>query len=218
VRRPVRIDPSGLQARHGCHRLGGDAKGLLVRAGVDRTDEALLAASATGDERAFELFYRRWLGPVTAFHLRRTRRNDVALDLTAETFAALVVSLDRFDPSQGSAAGWLFGIASHKLSDSLRRGRVQDEARRALGHEPVAIDDRDLLRVEELAAGADDAQRLRSLLAELPIDQAQAVIARVIDERAYSELAQQMDCSEALVRQRVHRGLTHMRARLQEER
>ncbi|MGH2857792.1 MAG: RNA polymerase sigma factor [Solirubrobacteraceae bacterium] len=187
-------------------------------AGVRRTpvdDGDLLRAAAGGDDRAFAEFYRRWLPLVTGYHLRRTRSRELAFDLTAETFAAVVVELQRFDPGRGSPAGWLFEIAEHKLLDSWRRAKVESSARMRLGHEPLVIEDRDLERVEELAS-LGDARRLDRLLAQLPAPLRDAVRARVLDERSYAVIAGEMACSEALVRQRVHRGLSRLRERLKE--
>ena len=36
---------------------------------------------------------------------------ELAADLTAETFAAALVSVRRFDPARGPAVAWLLGIA-----------------------------------------------------------------------------------------------------------
>ncbi len=175
----------------------------------------LLLAAAGGNDRAFAQFYRRWLPVVTGYHLRRVRSRELAFDLTAETFAAVVADLRRFDPDRGSAAGWLFEIAEHKLLDSWRRSRVESSARVRLGHEAIVLADRDLERVEELAS-LRDTRALNALIARLPVEQRDAVMARIVDERSYLEIASEMDCSEAVVRQRVHRGLTHLRKRLRE--
>lgn len=178
-------------------------------------DGELLRTAAGGDDRAFAEFYRRWLPVVTGYHLRRTRSREVAFDLTAETFAAIVAGLQRFDPARGSAAGWLFEIAEHKLLDSRRRAKVESSARARLGHEPIVLEDRDLERVEELAS-LSDAEWLDRLLARLPAAQRDAGRARILDERSYPEIAIEMACSEAVVRQRVHRGLRRRRERLKE--
>ncbi|MDO9355981.1 MAG: RNA polymerase sigma factor [Solirubrobacteraceae bacterium] len=179
-----------------------------------RTDDALVVAAGRGDRAALEAFYRRHLGAVTAFHLRRTGRRELAFDLTAETFAAVVVASPRFDPELGSAVGWLFGIAANKLRGSLRRGRVEEDARLRLGLEPVVLEDADLERVDELASIVGE-DRLADLLALLPEAQRDAILAHVVDDRSYEEIADDLDCSQAVVRQRVARGLRTMRTRLE---
>lgn len=181
----------------------------------DVDDGALLLAAARGDGSAFELFYRRWLPAITSFHLRRVGSRELAFDLTAETFAGVVVGLGEFDPARGSAPAWLFAIAEHKLRSSYRRGRVEARARRELGHASLVLDDEDLARVEELASMGGPPQ-LHELLGELPAAQQAAVRARVLDERSYAEIAVDLKCSEAVVRQRVHRGLQRLRERLAE--
>ncbi|WP_022928455.1 RNA polymerase sigma factor [Patulibacter americanus] len=177
-------------------------------------DAALLAGVVAGDERAFEAFYLRHQSAIIGFHLRRTGRRDVAFDLTAETFATVVASCDRYDPAQGPAVGWLFGIAANKLRESLRRGRVEQAARQRLGHVRTTLEDEDLERVDELASATDEAL-LHEHLAALPDAQREAILARVVDERPYPEIAERLACSEAVVRKRVARGLSSLRARLE---
>jgi RNA polymerase sigma-70 factor (ECF subfamily) len=147
--------------------------------------------------------------------LRRGGSREAAFDLTAETFAGVVASLGDFDPVRGSAAGWLFGIAEHKLATSRRRGRVEARARRELGYRRLFLDDEDLARVEELAS-LGGTEHVEILLSELPAEQEAAVRARVLDERSYAEIAVELRCSQAVVRQRVHRGLQRLRERLVE--
>jgi RNA polymerase sigma factor (sigma-70 family) len=180
------------------------------------TDEQLLAASAASDQEAFATFFDRHLAAVTAFFRRRVGEPELAFDLAAETFAAVVVSVDRFDPERGSGAAWLFGIAHNKLRESLRKGRVEASARRELKLERQVIADEDLERVEELSSIGD--ANLARVMADLSDDQRDAVLARVVDERAYFEIANTLGCSEMVVRQRVHRGLARLRAGLEDSR
>jgi RNA polymerase sigma factor (sigma-70 family) len=178
------------------------------------TDEELLVGAARGETAAFEQFYRRWSPAVISFHRRATGSPELALDLAAETFAGVVASLDRFDSVQGSGATWLFTIARHKLHDSFRKARVEASARHALEWTRVEFDDEDLERVEELAS--DGALDLDRFLDRLPDDQRTALVERVLEERDYAAIAADLACSERLVRQRVHRGLTRLRRMLEE--
>ena len=188
--------------------------------GVHRNDRALwadaelLAAAAAGDGEAFAAFYRRHLAEVLAYLRRETGDRELAADLAAEVFAAVLLSAGRYQPQRDSALAWVIGIARHKLLMSWRRGRVQERARRRLGLEPLALDDLDLERVDQLAdAGVG---RLEEMLDGLPALEREAVRWRVVDELGYDQIAGRMGCSALVVRKRVSRGLRRLRDQLTE--
>lgn len=184
--------------------------------GQPRSDEDLLLASAR-DPEAFAVFYRRHENAMLLFFLRRTANAELAADLTAEVFAAALGSAGRFRGGRGPAVAWLFAIANHKLASSRRRGRVEDRARRKLGMQPIVLTDQALEDVEALADAQRMARILAELLAALPDDQHEAVRQRILDERDYVDIALDLRCSPAVVRQRVSRGLRTLRAQLSEE-
>lgn len=97
-----------------------------------RTDEELLAA-VDGEPEAFGVFYGRQVRPLLGYLVRRAGDAELAADLCAETFAAALDGLHRFDPKRGPAVAWLYGIARRSLSHAARRGVVEDRARRRLG-------------------------------------------------------------------------------------
>jgi len=175
-----------------------------------RTDNELLVA-AREDRDAFGLFYDRHVRGVFTFFRRRTGRADLAMDLTAETFAAVLQALPRYEPRPEPARGWLYGIAWNKLHDARRAGHVEDRVRRALGMAPLVLTDDGLARIEALG----DRTAL-DLLDALPPEQRDAVRARHIEDRGYDEIAAELQCSELVVRQRVSRGLRTLRAQLSE--
>src|SRR4051812_5997225 len=184
--------------------------------GDERDDAALLAAVANEPE-AFAAFYDRYVESVFAFLLTRTRRRDLAADLTAETFAAALAAASRYRGSAPTAAPWLFGIARNKMLDAFRRKRVEDAARRRLGMTAIAISEDDLADLEARLDLAMHEDWLRDALASLPADQRAALLARVANERDYADIASEVSCSQAVVRQRVSRGLATLRAQLSEE-
>ncbi len=176
-------------------------------------DAVLVARVARGDTAAFTVVYRRHLPLVLRWSLRQTCNRELAADLTAEVFAASLLAARRYDPASGSVAAWLLGIAKNKLRESRRRRRVEDSARLRLGLEPVALTDADLERVEELA-GMD--QRLQALVMQLPDEQRRAIVARIVEERSYEEIADELRCSQLVVRKRVSRALKTLRSELEE--
>lgn len=177
-------------------------------------DAALVARVAKGDDGAFAVLYRRYLPLVVRWSLRKTRNRELAADLAAEVFAAALIASRRFNPEQGSVAGWLLGIANNKLRESERRKRVEDSARRRLGLDPIALNDHALERVEELASlDAGLADRV----AGLPDDQREAIMQRVVAERPYEDIASDLSCSPSVIRQRVSRGLKTLRSELEGE-
>lgn len=185
-----------------------------VRRADQREEEALLTAARLGPA-AFTAFYRQFERPVLGFFARATGRADLAADLTAETFARALESVAGYDQSRGRADQWLFGIARNVLAASYRQGRVDAAARQRLGLPKLLLDDHALDAIERLSAGQD---RVTLALAELSPDEQRAIEARVIDEREYGEIAKELKCSEAVVRQRVSRGLRALRTRLAGER
>lgn len=190
-----------------CHKIVLAAKSVVMAEPRSPRDDGSLL---DGDAHDFAEFYRLHERSVLAFFLRRVRSADLATDLTAETFARALDGRRRFDPSLGDPGAWLFGIARNLLAVSLQQGRVDDSMRRRLGMQPLALDDEAIARINAL-----DGDPAVSALDSLSADQRAAVAGRVLDERSYSELASQLQCSESLVRQHVSRGLRALRKQLE---
>ena len=112
-----------------------------------------------------------------------------------------------------AAFAYVFGIARNLLATSQQRGSVDDSVRRRLGMEPLHLDDDALARIDAL-----DEHPALVALDGLPPDQRAAIVGRVIDEQGYRALAEQLRCSQSVVRQRVSRGLRTLRDDLEAER
>lgn len=178
-----------------------------------QSEEELLR-DPVSDPEGFGLFYRRHERVLLGFFVRATGRGDLALDLTAETFARALESHQGFDPGRGEARAWLLGIARHVLAGSLARGRVEASARSRRGMASLTLDERLVASIEDTASLVAKSA-VEEWLSVLTPAQRVAVRGRVIDERSYRELASELECSEAVVRQRVHRGLSLIRKGLE---
>ncbi len=178
-------------------------------------DEGDLLGSLNSDPQAFAAFYRLFERPTLGFFMRATGRPELAADLTAETFARALEAVESYDPSRGRTDQWLFGIARNVLGASYREGRVQSTARERLGLPQLVLDDHVNETIARLTEGENHAT---VALAQLSEEQQRAIHAHVVQDRDYADIAAELRCSEAVVRQRVSRGLRTLRTRLAGER
>lgn len=163
------------------------------------------------DLEDFERLYDTTAEVILRYFFRRTGSADTAADLTAETFADALESLDSFQPAKGSPRQWLFGIAHHQLSRFLRWRRVDSKARRRLGMRPsVDLDAESRERIEDLADLRETLGQLDAALEALTPKVAQAVELRVGEECSYAQVADRLGISEAAARARVSRGLNQL--------
>jgi len=193
-------------------QVGRERQSVFGMADGRDDDAVLVARIARGDRTAFATIYDRYLPLVLRWSLRETGNREVAADLAAETFAAALIASPRYRPGKGSVATWMLGIARNKLRESRRRRRVEDSARRRVGLDSTTFGEADFERVEELTSlDAGVMELLEGLAPALR----EAVSQRVIEERSYEEIADQLRCSESVVRQRVSRGLRNLRSELE---
>jgi RNA polymerase sigma-70 factor (ECF subfamily) len=156
--------------------------------------------------------------PVLVFFTRRVFDGELALDLTAETFARALESSGRFrGTGDREAAAWIWGIARNVLGEFFKRGRVERRALRRLGLEPPAITSDEIERIEQLAGVEELRVAVAQALATLGADQREALRLRVVDELDYPVVARRLGVSEPTARARVSRGLRRLAAALEEE-
>jgi RNA polymerase sigma-70 factor (ECF subfamily) len=84
------------------------------------SDRLLIQQIRDGDPRAWETLISRYEGRLLAFVQRRIRDRGNSEDVVQETFVGFLNSLPNFDDRR-ELQTYLFTIASHKLTDHLRR-------------------------------------------------------------------------------------------------
>jgi RNA polymerase sigma-70 factor (ECF subfamily) len=83
-------------------------------------DRLLIQQIRQGDSRAWETLIARYEGRLLAFVERRLRDRSTSEDVVQETFIGFLNSLPHFDDKR-ELQTYLFTIASHKITDHLRR-------------------------------------------------------------------------------------------------
>src|SRR5918999_853612 len=83
-------------------------------------DRLIVQQIRQGDPRAWDQLIARYEGRLLAFVNRRLHDRSASEDVVQETFVGFLNSLPNFDERRGLQT-YLFTIASHKLTDHLRR-------------------------------------------------------------------------------------------------
>lgn len=202
-----------------------DAEDVVERSGADRlaersdvahdgrSDADLMRLTLSGDEDAFAEIYRRHLPLLLRWCLWQTRNRELAADLSSEVFAEALVCISRYDERDGALLPWLLGIARNKLRESRKKGRIESVARARLSIQPLQLTDSSMERVEELASPHEE---LLAHVSRLPEEQRAALLARIVHERSYEQISEELSCSQAVVRQRVSRGLKTLREQVKQ--
>ncbi|HWT92544.1 MAG TPA: sigma-70 family RNA polymerase sigma factor [Solirubrobacteraceae bacterium] len=180
------------------------------------SDEALLHGDDARGE-LFAAFYRRHARWVLRALARQGVDPATAADVLAETFMTALTHRADFDPGRGSAAAWLTGILRHKLAEDWRRSARTRRLAERLGMQLPTLSDTDAGGFEALRRQLDqevDDQRLSDAIGALPHAQQRAVLARVVDEEPYRDVARALNTSEVGARKHVSRGLSALRRRL----
>ena len=147
------------------------------------------------EAREFDQIYQQHARTIAAYALRRTRSEQDAEEIVAETF---LIAWRRHSEIRGDPLPWLYGVARRVVASHARRaGRAPLELR------------------EDVAAPPDDSLERAQLIAallRLPEPERDALLLTVwegLDQRA---CAQVLGCSRVAVALRLRRARAHLRA------
>jgi RNA polymerase sigma factor (sigma-70 family) len=123
------------EEQHDCgHRMRVSAAGLPVRA----DDAAIIEASCAEPDAFAGLFDRH--APLILRYIARRVGQSSADDLVAETFLAAFRRRQKYDTRHRDARPWLYGIATHLISQHRREESRQLRIRLAAGSAPEPAD------------------------------------------------------------------------------
>ncbi|WP_433831338.1 RNA polymerase sigma factor [Actinoplanes sp. CA-015351] len=184
-----------------------------MRRSLSAADEGeLVRRTAAGDRRAFDELYRRTSPWLLARLRRRCADDDVVADVMQETYLAVWRAAGSFAGAEagadGSAVGWLWTIAAHRLVDAFRR--------RARANNVPAVP-----FAETVAPGAEDevmagrvGQELEQALTELPPEARDVLRAMVLDGFSVRETSVLLGVPESTVKSRARRARIFLREAL----
>jgi RNA polymerase sigma-70 factor (ECF subfamily) len=168
--------------------------------------DTTLASAKLGDEPAVAALFRHWQPRLLAFF--RAAGADQPEDLTSDVWLDVARSLARFEGDHGAFGGWLFTIARRRLIDDRRR----------IAARPCTADAEAVELTSTLDTDRDVMQRISHdaavrTLAELPPDQAEVLLLRVVAGLDTAAVAELLGKTSGAVRVLQHRGLRRLAER-----
>ena len=157
-------------------------------------------------EHPSESAFRRHYAQIFRY-IRRQAGSDEAEDLTQAVFADAAARLRHFQPGPTPVLAWLYTVAQRRLADRARR----------LSSSPQTVAPLEVVRargIEDTSYGASVANALRQAIAQLPEGQRRVVVMKLLEGRAFADIAREVGATEAACKMRFARGLEALRADL----
>jgi len=170
-----------------------------------RSFDAVLTAARAGDEQSFAALWCELNPPLLRYlHVLVPA---AAEDLAAEVWLEVVSGLWRFTGDEAGFRAWLFTIARHRGLDWRRRAASRPTSPLPTGSlaDRPATDDPAAAALESLAT-----ERALALIAQLPPDQAEVVMLRVVAGLDVARVAAIVGKRPGTVRVLGHRGLRRL--------
>lgn len=188
-------------------------------AGVVAEDDRIQAAGdawALGEPDALRIAWDACGTLVFTYCLRAVGDREQAADLAQETFVSAWRGRLRYDPTRGTLAGWLLGIARHKVLDSFRAApRVPmpvDPATSAEVATPVGTERADERPDPDVLA---DRLLVQHAIEALPEHVRRVVELAFWSDLTQTEIADRLGLPLGTVKSHMRRALQRLRAQLE---
>jgi RNA polymerase sigma-70 factor, ECF subfamily len=166
----------------------------------------LMRRVAAGDRDAFTALYDA-IAPRVYGLIRRVLRDPaIAEEVAQEALVEVWRAAARFDPSRGSAAGWIFTIAHRRAVDRVRAEQAAADRERRTATTSVPFDD----VIEEVTARLEQ-QEVRRCLRALTRLQREAILLAYYGGLTYREVADRLGTALPTVKTRMRDGLIRLR-------
>lgn len=188
--------------------VGERGAGQALREPPRLDHAAAILACAAGDRAALRRLYDAEAGQLLAVALRIVRRRDLAQDIVQDAFVQVWTRAASFDPTRGSARGWLYAIVRHRALNTLRDGRFEtalDDVALAATPDPAPLAPAILERLAENAA-------LRRCLEALEETRRQCLLLAYGEGLTHSQIADRVGAPLGTVKAWIRRGLLTLRA------
>jgi RNA polymerase sigma-70 factor (ECF subfamily) len=155
----------------------------------------------TKDSKQFGILYRRYIGKVYGKCLSLLKEEHLARDATQDIFLKIFLNLSQFS-EQAKFSTWVYSITYNYCIDLLRKKKkmqnlFSDDMER-LPDMQEEVHDEELLTMQ--------ANRLRVVLENIPIDDKAILLMKYQDELQIKEIASMLNKTESAIKMKIKRA------------
>ncbi len=174
-------------------------------------EQLLVAVARDRNQDAFRALFR-YFAPRIKGYVRQLGADDSAAEeLVQDVMLTVWQRAETFDPAMASAATWVFTIARNRRID-----RVRQDRRPELRADDIAVPD-DVPQPDHEVETAQAASRLRTVIGELPPEQAEVLRLAYYEDKVHSEISAERGIPLGTVKTRLRLALVRLRRAIGEE-
>lgn len=173
---------------------------------------------AQADAEALTALYGRYNRLVFSVALAVVGEQATAAEITLDVFVRVWQRAGTYRPDQARVSTWLIAITRHHAIDVLRRQKIRPESSSVNWDGLVAANTTISYQLEEDVALALQRQQVRAALAQLPVEQQQALILAFFKGYSHREIAAALQQPLGTVKTRIRLAMQKLRQLLVEER
>lgn len=163
----------------------------------------LFARARAGDRDAWESIYHLYYSRIRSYLLRETGDEDVADDLTSDTFYKALRGIHATRDDTNLQA-WLYRIARNLVIDRGRRSQIiRMEELDMSRHEPLLLDDH---HPESASLSSEDTREVSQTLGRLPESYQKVLRLFYFENLSLPEIAVRLGQNLPCVKSRIHRA------------
>ncbi len=170
--------------------------------------EAAVLACARGERYAMRALYEREARWLLGVAVRIVRDRDRAEDVLQDAFLQVWQRASTYQPSLGSARGWIYTIVRHRALKEIRNSG------RMVPMDPIDLEGVSNLQ-QTLAAGADDreldADTLERCLERIEKERRACVIHAFVDGYTHEQIARLLNAPLGTVKSWIRRSLASLK-------
>jgi RNA polymerase sigma-70 factor (ECF subfamily) len=179
----------------------------------DRPDAALVRDVLGGQSEAFNVLVRRWERKIYSFLVYLTGQPEDAFDMCQEAFLSCYRNLGQLKDPQ-KFPQWLFRIARNTARSHARVERQEESSLNDLER----AEDSSSVKVGEAGQWARGELKIlvEKALAELPLEQREAIVLKFYQGFKLAEIAEIQGCPLSTAKTRVYAGFEQLKRFIEE--